>query len=61
MDLKPYLEKMGDSKAAELFGVKKRTVAAWRRGERHPKRSHAEIIVKRSPVTFEGIYGARSA
>lgn len=57
MDLIEYLEKMGDEKAANLFGVKKRTVMSWRLRERTPRPKQAQIITERSPVTMEGIYG----
>jgi hypothetical protein len=62
MDLIEYLEKMNDdTKAAKLFGVKPRTVLSWRLGDRTPRPAQAAVIVKKSPVTYEGIYKRRAA
>jgi len=58
MDLKTYIEKIGDEQAAKLFQVKRRTAQSWRLGARKPRSEQAAIIVKKSPVTYEGIYGA---
>lgn len=57
MNLKDFISSVGDAKAARLFGVEERTAASWRRGERTPRPKHVERIVKKSPVTYEGIYG----
>lgn len=57
MNLREYIEKMGDEKAAKLFQVKPRTVMSWRLGDRTPRPKQAKIIVEKSPVTMEGIYG----
>lgn len=46
MKLKNYVGKIGDSEAAVLFGVKERTTASWRRGERLPRPDMALRIVK---------------
>ena len=59
MQLREYIELIGDEKASRLWNVKTRTAAAWRRGERLPRPEHAETIVQTSPVTYEGIYGAK--
>lgn len=56
VNLVEYIEREGDEAAAALFGVSVRTVASWRLGERTPRRKTAQIIVKRSPVTYAGIY-----
>lgn len=58
MKLSDYIKRVGDAKAARIFGVKERTAASWRRGERMPRKEHASVIVKKSPVTYAGIYGA---
>lgn len=60
MKLSEYIQQVGDDEAARLFEVKRRTVQAWRRGERTPRREQAHVIVERSPVTFEGIYSMPS-
>jgi len=57
MDLISYLTQKGDAEAAKLFGVSKRTIQSWRLKERRPRPEQAQVIVKKSPVTFEGIYG----
>ena len=56
MTLPEYIKSIGDAKAARLFGVKVRTVGAWRRLERRPRKEHAAVIVKKSPVTYADIY-----
>jgi len=58
MNLPDYIQKVGYDEAARVFEVKRRTVEAWRRGERRPRPAQANIIVARSPVTYEGIYGS---
>jgi len=57
MNLKQYLEKLGDAKAAKKFGIKERTIRSWREGDRTPRPEHARLIVSLSPVTMKGIYG----
>lgn len=57
MKLIDYIKETGDAKCAKLFGVKVRTVRSWRLGERFPRPAQAQVIVKKSPVTHEGIYG----
>lgn len=56
MRLADYIKQLGDDKAAALWGVKRRTVESWRLGARTPRPEQAEIIVRTSPVTYEGIY-----
>lgn len=58
MELKKYIEKHGDDKCAEIFNVKPRTAASWRRGERFPRPEQANFIVKATngEVTLNGIY-----
>lgn len=58
LSLPEYIQQVGDEAASILFGVKRRTVESWRRKERHPRPEQARLIVKKSPVTMEGIYGA---
>lgn len=59
MDLKGFIEQLGDAKAAKLFGVKQRTAAAWRRGERTPRPKQVQKIIKASggELSYEAIYG----
>lgn len=58
MTLPDYIRNHGDARCAELFGVKERTVASWRRGENFPRATKAmEIVsVTNGEVTMEGIY-----
>ena len=60
MGLDEYIEQLGKEKAANLFGVKERTVDSWLRWERRPSRKKAAEIIEKSPVTFDGIYTKRS-
>lgn len=48
MDLQTFIEAHGDERAAALFGVKERTTASWRRGERWPKPKSWRRIVEAS-------------
>lgn len=59
MNLKTYIETLGDDAAAKLFGVKSRTVQSWRRGERSPRPEQARKIVKKSggKLSLEAVYG----
>ena len=58
MKLTEYLKQMNDDrKAAELFGVSKSAIAMWRTGKRIPRPQFARVIIERSPVTMDGIYG----
>lgn len=56
MRLTEYIKQVGDEAAAQLFEVKIRTAASWRRRERMPRPEQARRIVERSPVTMDGIY-----
>jgi hypothetical protein len=58
MELKNYIELLGDEVAAQLFEVKPRTTASWRRGERLPRPSQALVIVERTngKVSLKDIY-----
>jgi DNA-binding transcriptional regulator YdaS (Cro superfamily) len=58
MRLNKYIEAIGDAAAAELFGVKERTAASWRRGERRPRPEQAAVIVEasRGKVSYAEIY-----
>ena len=57
MKLSEYIKDQGDEKCAKQFGVPVRTVRSWRLKNRRPRPEQAAIIVKKSPVTYEGIYG----
>lgn len=63
MELKKYIQKQGDDKCAQLFNVKPRTVASWRRGERYPRPDQANLIVEatKGEVTLAGIYSSPKA
>lgn len=58
--LPEYIERIGDSAAADLFGVKTRTIESWRRRERFPRVEQARLIVARTnnEVDYAGIFGA---
>lgn len=62
MNLKTYIEKIGDAEAAEQFGVSPRTAQSWRLGTRRPStRAGARIIREtRGLLDWDGIYGATS-
>ena len=60
--LPQFIYEVGDEPAADLFGVKVRTVAGWRRGERRPRPQRARKIIAATarhpsgPVGWDGIY-----
>lgn len=58
--LPEFIERIGDNAAAELFGVKVRTIESWRRRERFPRVEQARVIVTRTrnEVDYAGIFGA---
>lgn len=58
MTLIEYIRKHGDSRCAELFEVKQRTVASWRRGENFPRAKKAREIIDRTDgqVSMDDIY-----
>ena len=57
MKLKEYITELGVDKAAALFEVKPRTVESWLYAERAPRKKTAALIVQRTPLTFDDIYG----
>lgn len=57
MTLVEFIEQEGDARAAKLFRVKPRTAKSWRLGDRTPRPKQARIIVEKSPVTMQEIYG----
>lgn len=57
MKLTDYIQQVGDEKFARRFGWKTRKVMSWRLGDRRPRPEEAQIIVAKTPVTYEGIYG----
>lgn len=58
--LSEYIAQVGVEKFARRFGWTHRRVRAWRYRERAPRKEEAEVIVRKTPVTYEGIYGARA-
>ena len=58
MSLPELITELGDEAAADLFGVKLRTVQSWRRRERYPRAGQARLIVARSGgrTDFAGIF-----
>lgn len=62
MTLQEFIRQHGDAEAARLFGVRVRTVASWRRGERYPRVEQAQNIVlaSKGTITLDGIFGVRA-
>lgn len=58
MNLREYIETIGDEEAAKVLGVKVRTIKSWRYGARVPRPAKALDIVKKTHglLTFENIY-----
>lgn len=58
MELAVFIQKHTDEVAAQLFGVKKRTVSSWRRLERAPAPSQSLKIIEKTEgkIDWEGIY-----
>lgn len=58
MDLRTYLKAAGDETVAARIGVKPRTVASWRRGERMPRPDQARRLVDLSDgaLTWSDVY-----
>ncbi len=57
--LSEYIKTIGDEKAAQIFGVELRTAKSWRLGERTPRTSKISVILKKTPVTYDGIVKSR--
>jgi hypothetical protein len=57
LTLPKFIEQMTDRKFAEMFGISQRAACAYRLGKRIPRPALAAKIVKRTPVTWAGIYG----
>jgi hypothetical protein len=63
--LQEFLGTIGDTEAARLLGMKPRSVAAYRRGERRPNPARAAHIIAvaathpAGPVDYAGIYAPR--
>lgn len=59
MTLSAFIRELGDQAAADLFGVKVRTVQSWRRLERYPRPEQSWVIVAKSEgrVDYAGIFG----
>ena len=58
--LSEYIAHVGVEKFARRFGWTERRVKAWRYLERVPRKEEAETIVRKTPVTYDGIYGSRA-
>ena len=48
MNLQKFIEEIGDDAAADLFDIKPRTAAAYRRGERQPPPKKAEEFCEKA-------------
>jgi hypothetical protein len=57
MNLPQYIRQVGPAAFAKKVKVKKRTAESWMRMERRPRPEMAQVIVEKTPVTMEGIYG----
>jgi hypothetical protein len=58
--LSEYIDEIGMECFAKRFRWTLRRVKAYRYGERIPRGKDAKKIVERTPVTYEGIYGAKA-
>lgn len=58
MNLKKYIELVGDSAAAEMFGITTRAAMSYRLGDRKPRPAVAERIVTKTKgkVSWKEIY-----
>lgn len=63
MKLSEYISMVGDSVAAELFGVTERTAESWRLLERRPRPEKAREIEKvtKRKVSFSDCFESRAA
>ena len=63
MTLSEYIKHKGDAEAARILGIKIRTAASWRRGERMPRPEQARRIVSLTggEVSLADIYAERLA
>ncbi len=59
LDLRTYINTMGDEAAAKLLGISVRAARSYRTGWRLPRPDKANSMVKRSKgkLTLEAIYG----
>ncbi len=59
MKFSEYIKKLGDEVCAQRWGVKARTVASWRRGERFPRPKQAGEIVRKEEgaLSIQDIFG----
>lgn len=57
MTLSEYIRQIGRAAFCKKFKVKDRTAYSWELIDRYPNKAKAQEIVRKSPVTFEGIYG----
>lgn len=58
MNLKEHIREVGLKKFAKKFNVTERTVQYWLDTDRVPQKRIAVEIVKKTPVTYAGLYGA---
>ena len=64
LTLPDYIDQTGDEDVARILNkgrppeehITTRTVMSWRLKTRLPRKEHASLIVKRCPVSYEGIY-----
>lgn len=59
MTLSDYIKQIGRAAFCKKFNVKDRTAYSWELVDRYPNKAKAQEIVRKSPVTFDGIYGVR--
>jgi hypothetical protein len=57
MTLSEYIKDKGDDYVAKLLGCSIHAARMWRLKERRPRPEWARKIVRKTPVTMEGIYG----
>lgn len=63
MNLREYIEKVGEARIAVALDVSLWTVRSWRLGTRNPKPDHARMLVAFSggELSMSGIYAQKAA
>lgn len=58
MTLSDYIREVGVSAFAKQFRITERAAESYMYGTRQPKPKLARMIVKKSPVDWDGVYSA---
>jgi len=59
--LPEHISTVGDGSFAAMMGIARRTACKWRLRESHPSYKQAWVIVRKTGVDYEGIYGEHAA